>query len=61
MKLVKIVLLMLVVIAANAGKVTWDENGRPVVSTMSKTVKGCQQGGFDSFRQDRNSTSSCSG
>jgi len=60
MKLVKIVLLMVVVVmVANAGKVTWGANGKPVVATTSKKIKGCQQGGFNSYLQDKNTTTSC--
>jgi len=56
MRLVKIVFLMLVVMAANAGKVTWDENGKPIMTESNKPIKGCQQGGFDSIVKDKNSS-----
>jgi len=60
MRFVQIVFLLVIVVSANAGKITWDENGKPIMSETDKPIHGCNQGGFDSIVNDGNTSSGCS-
>jgi len=60
MRLVQIVFLLSIVVAANASKITWDNNGNPIMSGTDKPIQGCHQGGFDAIVKDANSSSTCS-
>jgi len=61
MRLVQIVfLLLMIVITSNAGKITWDSSGKPIIAGANEPVKGCNQGGFDAIVKDSNSSSKCS-
>jgi len=61
MKFVQIVvLLLMIVVAVNAEKVRWDENGNPIITKTNKPIKGCNQGGLESLGEDSNKTKDCS-
>ena len=61
MRLVQIVfLLLMVVVTSNAGKITWDADGKPVIAETNKPVHGCNQGGLDAVVKDANSSAGCS-
>ena len=60
MRFVQIVFLMSLTMSAFAGKVTWDSNGKPIISESSKPLKGCSEGsGFDTIVKDKNTSASC--
>jgi len=54
-----IVLLLLLIVVANAGKVTWGADGKPHIEMSGEDVKGCHKGGINSIVQDSNSTKKC--
>jgi len=56
MKFLTIFLLLGLMIVANAGKVTWDSNGKPKIEASGKPIKGCNQGGLKELIKDKNST-----
>ena len=56
MRFLQIVLLLSVVVAVNAGKITWDANGKPIIAKSDKPVKGCNQGGLETMSKDANKT-----
>jgi len=60
MRLVQIVFLLSIVVAANAGKITWDKDGKPIIAETNKPVKGCNQGGLEAIVKDKNSSKGCS-
>lgn len=60
MKFVKhIVLLLSLIVVANAGKVTWGADGKPHIESSGGDLKGCMNGGINSIAQDNNSTKKC--
>ncbi len=54
MRFLQIVLLLTVVVAVHAGKITWDANGKPIIAKSNKPVKGCNQGGLETMSNDSN-------
>ena len=56
MRLIHVVLLVFVVVGANAAKVSWDSNGKPIIAKSNKPVKGCNRGSFEDIVKDKNST-----
>lgn len=57
MKFLKIFLLLGLVVSLNAGKVTWDSNGNPIIAGSDYPIKGCHQGGLETIVEDKNSSS----
>lgn len=61
MRFVKhIVLLLSLIVVANAGKVTWGADGKPHIESSGTEGKGCYNGGINSIAQDNNSSKKCS-
>lgn len=57
MRLLKVLLLLLLlVMGANGGKVKWDANGKPIIEKSKKPVKGCKKETLDSVLKDKNAT-----
>ncbi len=57
MRLLKLLLLLvLLVMGANGGKVKWDSNGKPIIEKSKKPVKGCKKDTLDSVLKDKNTT-----
>ena len=56
MRFLQIVVLLTVVVSVNAGKITWDANGKPIIAKSNKPVKGCHQGGLETMSNDSNKT-----
>ncbi len=56
MRFLPIVLLLTMVVALNAAKVTWDKNGKPIIEKSDKPIKGCNQGGLETLGKDANKT-----
>ena len=57
MRLFKLsLLLLLLVMGANGGKVKWDSNGKPIIEKSKKPIKGCKKETLDSVLKDKNST-----
>lgn len=56
MKFLQIVLLLTMVVALDAAKITWDKNGKPIIEKSNKPIKGCHQGGLETMGQDSNKT-----
>ena len=57
MRLLKVLLLLLLlVMGANGGKVKWDSNGKPVIEKSKKPVKGCKKETLDTLLKDKNAT-----
>ena len=56
MRFLQIVLLLTVVVALNAGKITWDANGKPIIAKSNRPVKGCHQGRLETMSNDANKT-----
>lgn len=56
MRFLQIVLLLSIVVGANAGKIIWDKNGKPIMEKTDKPVRGCNQGGLETLGQDSNSS-----
>ncbi len=60
MKFVKhIVLLLSLIVVANAGKVTWGADGKPHIDMSGQAPKGCHNGGINAIADDNNSTKKC--
>ncbi|SFV71610.1 hypothetical protein MNB_SV-13-948 [hydrothermal vent metagenome] len=60
MKFVKhIVLLLSLIVVANAGKVTWGADGKPHIEMSGGDLKGCMNGGINDMVQDKNSSKKC--
>ncbi len=56
MRFLQIVLLLSIVVGANAGKITWDKDGKPIMEKTDKPIRGCNQGGLETLGQDSNSS-----
>ena len=57
MRLLKaLLLLLLLVMGVNGGKVKWDSNGKPIIEKSKKPIKGCKKETLDSVLKDKNST-----
>ena len=54
MRFIQIVLLLTMVVAVNAGKITWDANGKPIIAKSNKPIKGCRQGSLETMSNDAN-------
>ena len=61
MKFVQILFLLSIAISSvNAGKITWNTEGKPIIAGIKKPAEGCSQGGFNTPVEDLNVSSSCS-
>ena len=61
MRFLQIIMLFLAFIAiSNAGKVNWDENGKPQIEKSDGAVKGCNKKGLGDLGKDNNSSADCS-
>ncbi len=56
MRFLPIVLLLTMVVALDAAKITWDKDGKPIIEKSNKPIKGCNQGGLDTLSKDSNKT-----
>jgi len=52
-------LLLIVVVAVDAGKITWSDNGHPIMSETDRPIEGCSERGFESLGEDTNSSTDC--
>ena len=43
MRFLQIVLLLTMVMALDAAKITWDKNGKPIIEKSNKPIRGCHQ------------------
>ena len=60
MRFLQILLFLALVIGANGGKVKWDSNGKPIIESSSKPVKGCNKAKLEDLTKDNNG-SKCKG
>ena len=56
MRFLQIVLLLTMVVALDAAKITWDKNGKPIIEKSNKPIRGCHQGGLETMSHDTNKT-----
>ncbi len=56
MRFLQIVLLLTMVVAVDAAKITWDKNGKPIIEKSEKPIRGCHQGGLETMSNDTNNT-----
>ena len=60
MRFVQIVFLLLIVVASvDAGRITWSDNGHPIMSEIDRPIEGCSERGFESLGEDTNSSAEC--
>jgi len=49
--------LTLFAISANGSKVTWGEDGKPIIEASSSSIEGCIQGGINNLGRSESNTS----